>query len=90
MNLEENHGLDDAYFVSNIQGIIITSQSYICFLLSVRPATEEKRQLQNSSDNLSSIFVINSEEWCGPTLAAHEEHVLESAGHTRMGVAKMW
>jgi len=42
MNLEENHGLDDAYFVSNVKGIIITSQSYICFLLSIRPATEGK------------------------------------------------
>jgi hypothetical protein len=42
MKLEENHGLDDAYLVSNIKGIIITSQSYICFLLSIRPATEEK------------------------------------------------
>jgi hypothetical protein len=62
MNLEENQGLDDAYFVSNIQGIIITSQSYISFLLSVRPVTEEKIQLHNSSDTLSSILVRNSEE----------------------------
>lgn len=35
-------GLDDANFVSNIKGIIITSQSHICFLLTIRPAKRRR------------------------------------------------